>query len=79
MSAGVPIVGITPAQSALAKLIKAEAIGNSFSVNEIQEILYYIEDLFRNKVKHRQLCDHVFLQSKKFSSANAKFITESIS
>lgn len=72
LSAGVPIFGISPINSALADLIQSENIGQNFMSSQLEDMMAFITDLKKNSKIRAQLVANALASSKKFLPENAK-------
>jgi glycosyltransferase involved in cell wall biosynthesis len=72
MSVGVPILGISPDQSALSELIHSEEIGKSFNSKSPESMIMFIEQLYENPDLHNKLSIKSKMASNKFTVKNTE-------
>jgi glycosyltransferase involved in cell wall biosynthesis len=71
MSVGTPVLGVAPANSALAELIITTQCGQVFDENDISEMKAFILDMKRHPEKHQQLKQQALKASESYTSENA--------
>lgn len=79
MSVGVPILGISPDQSALSELIHSEEIGKSFNSKSSENMIMFIEQLYENPDLHNKLSIKSMMASNKFTVKNTEFYLADVS
>jgi len=72
MSIGVPILGISPKNSALSHLICSEKIGKNFQSSKSEEILSFIYSIFKDEAMKKHFSQNSLTTSKKYGAENAQ-------
>lgn len=72
MSVGNPILALASKESELYSIIHGYSIGEVFEENEIESSCEYINELYENKLKYKELSSNSLKASKNFTKENAK-------
>jgi hypothetical protein len=72
MSAGVPIICIAPKNSALAKLVLNESLGEVFESNQVDLVEDFIKKHQLQPLLLEKLAENALIASEKYSVENAK-------
>lgn len=76
LSVGAPIMGISDPGSELSQLIKRHRVGANFSEEELESMLFFIEEVLDNPAQQLELKENASLASKAYGPENAKLFLE---